>query len=45
MAVCRSVDEVRAAAQADAATDPPLTQDQADYLTALLAPHRKDQAA
>src|SRR5262249_16951873 len=43
MAVCRSVDEIRAAALN--ADNPPLSQELADYLTALLAPHRGDKTA
>jgi len=45
--ICRSVDEVRAAAVADAKGDPPLTQDQADLVAAIAAPHLagKDAAA
>jgi len=41
--VCRSVDEIRAAALN--ADNPPLSQELADYLAALLAPHRGDQTA
>jgi hypothetical protein len=37
MTLCRTVDEVLAAADADSQGDPPLTQDQADFIAALLA--------
>lgn len=43
--ICRTVDEVRAAALADAQNDPPLTQAQADLVAAILAPYRRDQQA
>jgi hypothetical protein len=36
---CRTAEEVRAAALADAQADPPLTQDTADLAAAILAPH------
>jgi hypothetical protein len=36
---CRTLDEVIAAAKADAADAEPLSQDQADLVAALLAPH------
>lgn len=39
MTYCRSLDDVLAAADADSAGDPPLTQEQADNCAALLAPH------
>jgi hypothetical protein len=39
MTVCRTLDEVLAAADADSASDPPLSQDQADLIAAILAPH------
>jgi hypothetical protein len=39
MTTCRTLDEVIAAATADAADDQPLTQEQADLAAALLAPH------
>jgi hypothetical protein len=42
---CRTADEVRAAALADAKDDPPLTQDQADLIAAILAPHLARQDA
>lgn len=45
MTICRSVEEVRAAALADARDDPPLTQDQADLIAAILAPHQDRTAA
>jgi len=35
---CRTVDEVRDAARADAQADPPLTQAEADLIAAVLAP-------
>lgn len=38
--ICRTLDEVLAAADADAAGDPPLSQDQADLVAAILAPHQ-----
>jgi hypothetical protein len=41
MTTCRTLDDVIAAATADAAGDQPLTQDQADLAAALLAPHRR----
>jgi hypothetical protein len=41
MTVCRSLAEVRAAADADSKGDPPLSQDQADLIAALLAPYRR----
>jgi hypothetical protein len=37
--ICRTVDEVIAAAKADAAGQQPLTQQQADLAAAILAPH------
>jgi hypothetical protein len=37
---CQSLDDVLAAADADSAGDPPLSQDTADLVAALLAPHR-----
>jgi len=45
--ICRTLDEVRAAALDDAQGDPPLTQDQADLVAAIAAPHLagKDAAA
>ena len=36
--ICRTLDEVRAAALADARADPPLTQAEADLVAAVLAP-------
>jgi hypothetical protein len=44
MTLCRTLDEVLAAADADSRDDPPLSQDQADLIAALLAPYRKDAA-
>ena len=43
MTTCRTVEEVRAAALAD--HDGPLTQNQADLVAAILAPHQTPQAA
>jgi hypothetical protein len=40
MTICRTIAEVQAAAVADSRADPPLSQEQADLITALLAPHR-----
>lgn len=37
--ICRTLDEVLAAADADSAGDPPLSQDLADLVAAILAPH------
>jgi hypothetical protein len=36
---CRTLAEVLAAADRDSLDDPPLSQEQADYVAALLAPH------
>jgi hypothetical protein len=38
MTCCRTVEEIRAAARADAQADPPLTQAEADLIAAVLAP-------
>ena len=43
MTVCKTVEEVRAAAQAD--HDGPLTQDQADDVAIILAPHQDGRTA
>ena len=43
MTICHSLEEVRAAAHAD--HDGPLTQDQADQVAAILAPHQDKPAA
>lgn len=45
--LCRTVDEVRAAARRDGADDPPLTQAQADLVAAILAssPKRENPPA
>jgi hypothetical protein len=44
--LCRTLADVEAAALADAKDEPPLTQDQADLIAAILAPHQAhDQAA
>jgi hypothetical protein len=40
MTVCRTLAEVLAAADRDAAKDPPLSQETADLIAALLTPHR-----
>jgi hypothetical protein len=40
MTVCHTIAEVLAAADRDAAKDPPLSQYQADLVAALLASHR-----
>jgi hypothetical protein len=40
MTTCRTLDEVYAAARANAANDPPLSQDTADLIAAILAPTR-----
>ena len=42
---CRTLDEVRDAGRADGANDPPLTQDQADLIACILAPHQDQKAA
>ena len=42
---CRTLAEVIAAAEADAATMPPLTQETADKVAAILAPIRARQQA
>lgn len=38
--ICRTLAEVLTAADQDSRTDPPLTQDLADYVAAVLAPHQ-----
>ena len=38
MTLCRTLDEVIAAARQDALADPPLTQEGADQAAAILAP-------
>lgn len=43
MTVCRTLDEVRAAAQAD--HDGPPTQDQADLIAVILTGHQDGSAA
>lgn len=45
MTICRTLAEARAAGGADGAADPPLSQDLADYVAALLAPYANAQAA
>jgi hypothetical protein len=42
---CKTIAEVEAAAVEESKDDPPLTQDQADYVAALLAPYRGQMAA
>jgi hypothetical protein len=42
--ICRTVADVIAAAHADGKDDPPLSQEQADYVAALLASHRTTAA-
>lgn len=37
--ICRTVEEIRAAAREAAAAMPPLTQEQADLIAALIEPH------
>lgn len=39
MSTCRTREEARAAGRRDGEQDPPLSQDQADYIAAILAPH------
>jgi hypothetical protein len=39
MTTCRTVEQARAAGRAAGEQTPPLTQDQADYIAALLAPY------
>jgi len=41
--ICRTADEIRAAALAD--HDGPMSQDQADQVAIILAPHQPPQAA
>lgn len=43
MTVCRTLEEVRAAALEE--HDGPLTQEQADLIAAILAPHRSQEQA
>lgn len=43
--LCRTLDEVLAAADADSAGEAPLTQKQADQVAAILLPARTAQAA
>jgi hypothetical protein len=45
MATCRTITEVRDAARDDAGNDPPLTQDDADHVAAIRAPHLADKGA
>lgn len=47
MTTLRTLEQVRAAGRADGEADPPITQDQADYLAAVLAtcaPRKADAA-
>lgn len=37
--LCRTLAEIEAAALAEAESDPPLTQEQADQVALILAPH------
>lgn len=37
--LCRTLDEIYAAADAESVNYPPLTQEQADRIAAILAPH------
>lgn len=39
--ICRTLAETEAAALAEVATLPPLSQEQADLVAAILAPHRE----
>lgn len=39
MTLCRTLADIEAAAERDAAADPPLTQEQADRIAAILAPY------
>ena len=41
----RTIEQAREAGRADGAADPPLTQDQADLVAAILAPRQQAQAA
>lgn len=45
MSTCHSLAEVLAAADADSLADPPLSQETADQVAALLYPARKAAAA
>jgi hypothetical protein len=45
MTWCRTLDEVRAAALDDARSDEPLTQNQADLVAAIRAPHTTGKGA
>jgi hypothetical protein len=38
--ICRTLAEIEAAAQADAARHPPISQETADLVAAILYPHR-----
>jgi hypothetical protein len=43
--ICHTLDDVLAAADRDSQSDPPLSQDTADHVAAILAPHRTGQDA
>lgn len=43
--LCRTIAEVEAAADTDSLADPPLTQDQADYIAAILTSRRSQERA
>ena len=43
--ICRTVEEVRAAATRDAQDDDPLDQNTADLIAAIVAPHQQGAAA
>ena len=45
MTLCRSLDAVLAAADADSNGEPPLTQEQADEIAVILYPARAQTAA
>ena len=45
MTTCHSLGEVLAAADADSADEPPLTQEQADEIAVILYPARAQTAA
>jgi hypothetical protein len=44
-AACRTVDDAYAAGLTDSHTDPPLSQEQADYVAALLAARQPERRA
>lgn len=45
MPALRTIDEIRAQARIDGLNDPPLTQEQADQVAAILAPCLRQLAA